>query len=228
VEGLIERKNQGVSFGDADFIQSYLKKQACILVHFYARDIRGELVALFQREGDTRDPNPPIADPLIHDWRKSIDGGKTPPSCYEKIVLVDVVEAMESPKFIVPSLVWVGIPDNLYDFVPDALYLSAKSSFVTRGNRRMVEDWEGVPVDSFPVGTHQRANEIVQSRTEVLKHIPSEQTKLWRNGICFDDMNKWLSTLKVALYPQAVRVFFKEGNEFNFELVDSLFGPLDL
>jgi hypothetical protein len=165
---------------------------------------------------------------LIHDWRKAVDGSTTSPSCYKKIVLVDVVEAMESPELIIPSLVWVGIPDNLYDFLPESLYLSAKNSFVTRGNRRMIEDWEGVPVDSFPIGEHQSANEIIQSRTEVLKHVPSEQTNFWRNGICLDDMNKWLSTLKIALYPQVVGISSKEGSEFDFELVDSLFGPLDL
>ena len=228
VEGLFECKNQGVAFGDSNFIQSYLQKQACVLVHFYARNVRRELVALFQREGDAREPNPPIADPLIHDWRKAVDGRETSPTCHEKIVLVDVVKAMKPPERIVTSLIWVGIPDDLYDFLPDALYLSAKSSFVVRGSRLMIEDWEGVPVDSFPIGEHQSANEIIQSRTEVLKHVPSEQTNFWRNGICLDDMNKWLSTLKIALYPQVVGISSKEGSEFDFELVDSLFGPLDL
>ncbi len=228
VEGLIERKNQGVTFGDANFIQSYLQKQACVFVHFYACNVWRELVALFQREGDAREPDPPISDPLIHDWWKAVDSRDPAPSCYEEIVLVDVIKAMKPPEFIVPSLVWVGIPNNLYDFLPDALYLSAKSSFVGRGGRRMIEDWEGVPIDSFPIGAHQSANEIVQRRTEVLKYIPSEQTNLWRNGISLDDMNKWIATLKVVLYPQAVGVFPKESSEFNFELLDSLCGPLDL
>lgn len=228
-KGLLQRQNKGITFSNAGFIQDYLQKELCILVHFHVRNIDQELVALFQRKGDAGNPSPSIANPLIAEKRSTSDGGDVSPSGDEHVVLVDSVQAMESPEGVIPSLVRVSCADRIYGFLPHALYLSAKSGFVTRGNRSVIEDREfGVARRGLVIPADEATGKIVQGSSEVLDDIPGNEGNLWRNPACFHDVDKWLTGLRISIYLQAVGVSFNERRDGDFELLDTLVGPLDL
>ena len=54
-------------------------------------------------------------------------------------MLINAVQGMETPKRVIPSLVWLGSVDSVYSILPHALYLSRLSGFVLRGG---IEDRE--------------------------------------------------------------------------------------
>ena len=74
------------------------------------------------------------------------------PSGQQQTVFVSDVEVMESPKIVVPSLVWFDSVDNVEGFLPQSLYLSGKRGLLLFGrwdifkNRKSRYQWsESLP-----------------------------------------------------------------------------------
>lgn len=89
-------------------------------------------------------------------------------------MLVDDIKAMESPERVIPSLVWVEIPDRIYNFLPHALYFSCKSGFEFRGRDRPVENWELDLLSRLvPISSDKCASEMIESGAEIVDSVSS-------------------------------------------------------
>jgi len=218
-------QNHWITFSDVGLIENYLRKEWCALVHFRVEE--SELIALFQYRRST-ETDPSISIPLVPNGGRSANRCDISDPGEKHIVFVDGVKAMESPERVIPSLVWVDVPDRIDDFLPHALYFCSKSGFAFRGRNRTVEDWElGLWTGAFPIGADKLTGKMVQSAAQVMNSIPNNAKQGWRNRVSLEDLNNWLRGVRLDIYAHGVGLRISEDAERGFELLDMFFGPLD-
>jgi hypothetical protein len=222
---LRKRENHRVAFSDIGLIENYLRKELCVLIDFRVQEL--ELLALFQY---SKFPEvcPSISIPLIGDEGITIYSSDVSEASEQHIVLVDGVKAMESPERVIPSLVWVDIPDRIYSFLPHAMYFCRKTGFELRGRNRSVENWEFDLIRDFlPVSDNKGACEMIEGASQVVNGIPDDAKQLWRDRISLKDMDSWLRGVCIHIYVDGIRISASEGAQLHPEISDMFFGPVD-
>ncbi len=238
-ERFSENSKYDFSFRNPRLIERYLQEKLWILVHLRFRKINGECVACFQREsisqsrrsfGDNAFGAPSYQVVAQLPMEAGIDERDGRTSGHQKAVLIDNVEAMETPQGIIPSLVWLDSLDGIYSILPHAIYLSRKSSLLILGSRHTFADWETNILGRFGLRSDpdESARQVVQSASQVLNRVSSDQTEMNWNRSNFCDCVGSLSALRISLYESAIRVSFAEVDSGTHEIVDVLIGPLDL
>jgi hypothetical protein len=235
---LFEDSKYDFSFRDPRFIERYLQEKLRILIHLRFREINGECVALFQRE--------PVSQTRGCLWNNAysalrpqvftqatmeagIDERDGSSGGHQKAVLINNVEAMEPPKGVIPSVVWLDSLDGIYSVLPHALYLSRKSGLLVLGERFTIADWESNILGRFGVSRSDKtASEVIESASQVLNRVSCDQTEMNWDRSNFGDCVDSLSALRISIYSGAVRAAFGETNSGNPEIVDVFIGPLDL
>jgi len=225
---LRQSKGNGVALSNAGFIENYLRKELCFFVHFQVRSIKRELVALFQHCGHSGDTSPYIAIPLVKNGREAIYCRDSSVGRDEHVVLIDGVKTVETPQRVIPSFVWVNIPDRLYDLLPHALYLGGKSGFTLLGRNRAFEDWElrmwSGDVASAP---NESTCEAIEGTPQIVNRVAHNCGGSWWEGLCLEDMDHWLRRVRFDIYPQAVRLRIDECPKGDFEIGEMFLGPFD-
>lgn len=184
-------------------------------------------MALFQHNRGT-ETEPSISVPLIFNGRKAIYCRDVSDPGEKHIVLVNSVKAMESPERVIPSLVWVDVPDRIYNFLPHALYFCSKSGLEFRGRNRLIEDWElSLWARLLAVDDDKGAGEMIESRAEVVNSIPHDAKQRWRDRVSLQDVDDWLKGIAIDIYPQGVRTRAIKNPHSGLEVLDMFFGPLD-
>src|SRR5580704_3789728 len=234
---LFKNNKYDFSFRDPRFIERYLQEKLWILVHARLFGINGDCVACFQREsipegqsGVTVD----ASDALGQELRRAaaegrVDERKGCASGHQKAMLVDNVEAVESPQGIIPSLVWLDSLDRIYGVLPHALYLSRKSGVLLLGERFTLADWETDVLGRLGLSRHsdEPTREVIKSASQVLNRVSSNHAEMCWNRSHFCDCINSLSSLRISLYDSAIGVSSREVVSGSPEIIDVLIGPVD-
>ena len=235
IKGISQNKEQRFSFANPRFIERYIDGKLYILVHFRVGKINQEIIACFEKF--CSDPVV-VGQPCGRTSREDrlglcqmlsrIEAREIVPDRYQQSVLVNLVEGMEQPQCVIPSLVWFDFPDRVYNILFHALYLSSEG-LVLRGFGDFIEDREGsLRVGNFSVCHYEGASQIVEAAPKILERISAEQREFGWDIACLGEVIDWLSRLWITLYPETVRLGVTEGGEGQLEILDVLLGPLDL
>ncbi len=240
VEGVGDRK----TLSNPRLIEHYRKSEINILVWFRIKGIDVDYIACFQRE----DP-PSRADVILN----SDSGGKTvpisgtlhcvPSAVFEEssvpadieqpegcrngskgLVFVENVQLMQPPQVRINSVMWIESLDYLFSIWREATYFGVKGVFSLGSLLRWINERK----TSAAVDVRgERANHMIQSAPQVMESVSDGGSNIGRIAD-LDHAIDQLTRVRVSLGSDFVRVLVPEGEEFIFDFVDVLFGPLNL
>ena len=143
----------------------------------------------------------------------------------QEAVLVGVVQFMEFPESIIPTLVRLESADEVFRRRAHSLYFSLNRGFVLGGS--LVDRKLGLVVRGSAGGLHQLPSKVTETAAQLV------------DGLSRDDgeFQGWLtrapryiesvSRLRVVLGKDTIRVGAAEGADPGVELIDVVFGPFD-
>jgi hypothetical protein len=150
----------------------------------------------------------------------------------QEAMLVDVVEFVENPKLLVPSLVRLQSLDESHCGPGDSLYFGAASGFqflekVSKvfglsKNREAV--FSGGLVAS---GVNELPDEVIQSGSQIVENITDDDGQgqgNWRARWKAVDL---IAGLRVVLGVDGIRVRVEKSVNPSLKVTDVLFGPFD-
>lgn len=144
-------------------------------------------------------------------------------------MFVSNVQLVETPEGVVPTLVWLDSHDRIYGVLPHALYLSRKSGLLLFGGWCQLGDWKARILSRLAiVRQDQPIGEVIQSTPEVLNGVPGNEPNVGWNRSNLGDPIDFVSTIRVKIYSDGVRVGLHEGSRGRLEIVDVFVGPIDL
>jgi hypothetical protein len=232
----IQQQRQWRPFGNGGFIERYLAQKAHILLRVRNRDGQ-EFLAYVERFDsssdnlsklvpDTRFVSSMLLDELIlFAWRHGTPKVHATHSEQEP-VLIDVVEAVEGPQRVIPSLVRLQPVDLLLRHLPHAWYLSGESGLVLLGT---IEYREACLRGGFATAPlDQKMDRVIQGTTHVLEHITQHEAELDRKlGDASDEVTN-LSGMVIHFGSDTQVVGLPEKIDSVLEIVDVLVGPVVL
>ena len=256
---LLKRFDDRLTLNNVRLPERYFKNDLHILMHIrsvnfdaisrQSRQVSSEFVACFERtpslmrtEVQVKGVNLGIsrnaAQPLMiehsldnHSLQVSREHNDTDcgPDSYQNSMLVDIVESVESPEGVIPSLVWLAGLDCLYRCLRHSLYFSGRFGFVFRG---IIADREISRLENLRVCRavdHRKVvSEMIQSRPEIEQHISRYAADAQRDIVGLHEIvNTCLRNIVVRLDANHIGIRIKEGFDFRFEIADVLFGPFD-
>jgi len=146
----------------------------------------------------------------------------------QEAVFISSVELMETPQHVVPSLVWQARTDEVFSFFPHAMYFSSKRALLPWGGRNVFDDWEaGLASHLSAVSGDKRTCQIVESASEVLKNVSSDERKIvgHNNVIAYAVENAM--RIRLSLWGNAARVRAKKGVKRVLKVTEVVVGPLN-
>ncbi len=238
IERIPEYTHDGFTFANPRLIQRYVEGKLNILVHCRIREINQEIIACFQVEAIRPNPIEPCNS---RSWAGSdvwlglgqmfcnVEVVKSDASCKQQSVLVPPIEGVEPPESVIPSLVWFDRPDRVNSVLFQALYFSRKAGLVLRGTRDFIEDGECILRSCNPaIFPNEGRNQIVERTPEVLHGIACDERDFRRDFFYLRETVVILTRLRIAIYGDFVGVGVDEAVIDRVEILDVLFGPLDL
>jgi hypothetical protein len=237
---LMERLNNLFTPSQSNFIESYAKGEFEILLHLRSRNGE-EYFAHLQREGCvTRAgdnalkvggclrggiaPHKDFCEVFTLTGQQIVvDEG----TCGRKqqTMLVDVVEAVETPQQFIPSLIWLQRIDLGDVSLSRSLYFSSELRrcvlLQTFGNGKSGEPtwYPSIHEDELPY-------KMVKSRTEVLNSVSSDSGDREGNVLGTEKTPLHIPRMSVVLEVNAIGVAIEKEPDSFFELLDVLIGPV--
>src|SRR5215213_8481133 len=250
IDHILERFKNRFTIDNPRFVERYIKGELDILLEFrYIGDLverHPEFVAHFQRASSARERhgnrdgtdlrvagvNGPslLSGERLHNAhsqeRRGDEGCHVNPGNEQRLVLVDNIEFMQPPHCVIPSLIRLAPVDSFYSSSRHALYFSVTLGFVFRGVLKNRE------ASLFPRLTlrdgNQMERQVIQSRAQVVDDIPGDSGKSERGiGGANDVILDSLRNLRIGLGPRFIRLGVQKGAEFNLEITEMLFGPVN-
>jgi hypothetical protein len=232
IERLPHNHYQGFTFADPSLVKRYLKLELYILIHFRVGRIDDEFLALFHKQRFS--PTDPQVGSVVKDasgpqMLTEIELPHCGPSSQQQTMFVSDIEIMESPKIVVPSLVWFDTFDDVNRFLPHSLYLSRKRGLFIFGGRNVFKDRKsGGFGNSSVVDSNEMADQIVESTPDVLENVTSDKQNFRRDRRDLDRIVDVLSGIRISLFSDHVWITGYECIESGMQLLDVLVGPVDL
>lgn len=219
---LPERFRDRLTLRNPKFVERYLKGEMQILILYILSRKHGEHVACFERF-----PSVVAGGDVMGMLRAN--AAKEHTDRDQESVLVDIVESVESPKGVIPSLVRCASVDTFFGRLRHTLYFSLRAGFVTRG---IVEDREaGVPKNPLiprPVQPSELESQMIQCSPEIGEGIPGDDGNQRRNRSCAGEpIDHEIRSLRVRLSSNEIWVRVEECAKGDIKIVDMLFGPFD-
>jgi len=232
----LSQHHQCRPFGDLRFVDAYREVKAHFVIRFRCGDSQ-EFVASFQRDWRKDVFGDEIWKSLARHQEKSfweatcsrqfLSWAEGASRIYnaqgqEQTVLVDVVELVKLPEEKVSSLVWTDTVENFESILPYGWYNSVQHGFITMGR---VSDWE------FRVGSDnwdKSARDVIESATQTVKNIAKDQWNLNGNGRNIADIVADVASLRIGLSERRDGMFIMESPQGRLQLLDVLFGPIQL
>jgi hypothetical protein len=225
VKQVVERYHQGLSIDNPLLIERYIKGEIHVLMHF--RLTGKEYLSLYEAldswQAEVTEAKSGVkevsADMKAH-LLKPGDGSE------QSMVLIGNIKSMEHPQRIIPTLVRFGSVDGIYGTLRHTLYISVVSGLVSRG---VVEDGKsGLVPRSLAVGKHELPSEVVERAAEVVDGVSGHQPECGGKGSEMCDVKLFISCLGIELGSKTGRFFGKELLTGDFQIMDMLFGPVNL
>jgi hypothetical protein len=147
----------------------------------------------------------------------------------QQSVFVGDVQSVQTPKRIIPSPVWLKRADHGFCILMDVFYLAFKPLLIFLESGLLIRDRErSETARLFTVYPDEGTNQIIESGSEVLEHVPGDQWHLIRNNPRLRNVINWLSCLRIDPPSDSNRVRGGKRLDHGVEFLDMLFGPLDL
>ena len=144
----------------------------------------------------------------------------------EMSVLVDIIQLVDQPEGLAPSIIRLGSVDEFFRARIDSLYLSQKLGFVF--GRDIVNGELVRLARCSAVGLNELPNQMIEGGPQVVNGIADDAGKIVREfGQDFDPKD-CASRLRVLLGNDSVTVGFAKGDKSLLKIVDVMFGPFDL
>jgi hypothetical protein len=144
-------------------------------------------------------------------------------------VLVNDVEMMKGPKFVVRSLVRLEKADSFSSFLPQEwLYFSTKQVFKSisgLGNRKS-DHCEFLGIGNA-VGAGKLIDEVIPRTSDAMDGIPDDKRELGQNWPELDQMIFRNLGLSIVLGNRFIGFSCEEGIPFPLELTEVMFGPFN-
>lgn len=235
--GLAQNYKQRDAFDYLRFVDRYLNGKLNILVKFRRRGINQEFLAIAQRES-SGDGDVSLRESLrklfgveverFLEWL-SCEARSGRSSGYQQPMLVDFVKLVQAPENVISSLVWFEASDFVDSLFLSSLYFSVKSGLQLFGSRSLFEDWEiSAGRKTLPTSGNQGAGHVVQCSSKVLNHVSGGGDERQGNRVSLRNDVNYLAGLEVWLSDDFIRVSTHEAVKQGTEILDVLFGPMDL
>ncbi len=146
---------------------------------------------------------------------------------YEQSMLVNVVQLIQDPEILVPSLVRSCAIDDVQYKLSTAIYFSSLFGVEFIDG---VVDWEArdTVFRRTAIYFNQVPNQVVESAPERVQGLPSDNTHLGSNNELSRDVVGDIPGFFISFNSDNVTAFFSEPNNHGFKLVEMLLGPLQL
>lgn len=237
---------QRLRLDDLRLAQRYVESKLHVLVKFRIRGIDEEFIARFQREENVRWPEEGInggelqavervawvsgvnTSEHLAGMRPDIDASIPGPNREQQTVLLDVVQLVQNPEAVIPSLVGFNRVDCIECLLPRTLHFSLLFGFIFLGaieNRKV-----------YPVGfrrtvlrfaTDDLVGKMVEGAPKIVNCIPGEQGQRLGSGFSPKDIIDRLARVRIALDSDFIGVRVEEGPDTAIEITDVIFGPFD-
>lgn len=155
--------------------------------------------------------------------------GERRSDCYYESVLVGVVQFMEYPERVSPSLVRFGRSDSILRRLRHALYFSWRVGSVFRGviGDGEVRGLENSFVGDF-IGKDEMIGQVVKGGSQVEQNITdNERDTARRLGDTGHKILNSLRCLRVGLDCDGIRLSTEKELDFPLQVEDVLFGPFE-
>lgn len=143
-------------------------------------------------------------------------------------VLVYVVQAMQQPQIVVPSLIWFERVDQINRRLAHSLYWSTShASYVYLG--RSADRENGVAqIEAGPaMEGGKSASKMVERTPQILNHVPDNKWPILGDRPKNLGAIDTLVGLRVILEDEFIAAGFIKGFQPRAEITDVLFGPFD-
>ena len=232
----LERFKHRLTLDNPRLAERYVKVEIDIHVLFRLRGQNVQYVARFQRaqapcvrdaKHNRRIEQDSVAELLKFPSQlcgESNSGAHVGSPCNEQeVVLVDVVQAMNLPKEVIPTRIRLGRVDEVYRRLAYSLYFSRRVGLVILGT--LIDREGGLNSDLVPISHDQLASQVVQSGSQVLDRISGDKGQLQRSVNGLDDVVDQVTRFRIALGPDFVWFGIQKGPDCPVEIDDVLFGP---
>jgi len=141
------------------------------------------------------------------------------------LVLVPIVDFIESPNEFVPRLVMLDRAENVHRSLMRGLFYGFETGFQFVGilNQREVL----LPLPGSPLAPSLMPKDVERS-AEVVNGVGGNRSESRGDIVTSLDDKPYLPPLRIELTDRRVRVGFQEGSAGEFKISDVLFGPFDL
>ena len=238
IEHVLQHFKDRFTLDNPRLIERDLEGELLILVHFIIRGTNEELIACIQREkvvsgpdAQTRDGNSKRLSQRLLQKPSHVTcnvyalKGRT--SGDKESMLIDLVQAVETPKRVISSFVRFDRVNRVYGVLPHALYFSRLSGFVLRGRVKErevdMEEWPRLP----RADQNKLISQMVKGAAKVLDNVSGNDCDVRRDILNADEVIDWSSRHSVAPGSDFVWGFSDKGFDSAIQIVDVLVGPCD-
>jgi hypothetical protein len=147
-------------------------------------------------------------------------------SCHkQETVLVEIVQLVEYPKYLVPTLVRLNGRKELYKSRAELLFFGKVSGFIFG---RSLANWKVRPsVRGSTVGLVCPPRQMIQCTSQVVDSVSGNQGE-GDGGLASNlDLMDFISRLRVILDSEFIRILVPECLHSGFEIFDVLVGSFD-
>ena len=138
----------------------------------------------------------------------------------EQSVLVNVVEPVEGPERLIPSVIWLDTVERFERLLLYAGYDSFQGGYVGLGGMS-----DGELCVSFDDGNYP-TREVIESAAKTVQDITGDERYVSRDRGNLADVIRQFSSLRIYLSERRNWVRFVEDSNSSKELLEVLFGPI--
>lgn len=225
-------------FGDAGFVNAYCEVKAHILIRFRIGNGQ-EFLACVQRHWQ------PIFGTELHSrlfptgeskhhvmWAERLLNrhflwSEVMHEVYgadgqEQSVLVNVVEPMEGPERVIPSVVWLDTVERFERLLLNAGYDSSQGGYVGLGGMSDGELCVFCDDGNYPT------REVIESGAKTVQNVTSNERYVSRDRGNLADAIREFSSIQIYLSERRNWVRFVEDSNSSKKFLEVLFGPIQL
>jgi hypothetical protein len=246
IRHIMERFDRRFTFDNPRLVERYLKGELSIAVHFMVDGFPEEFVAHLQGTEGTdwtdNDGRPVVENLLGHTCSNRVglsqveEHGfahrgnvetKVLRHCeHEQMMLVGIVHVLELPKSVsLPAFVRLGCVNCIYNFLPNALYVSNSRGLVVRGAPADREIHAVLRRRRASAMQSKLVGDLVERGSEILDYVGGDSCKRIGNVGNMAHIVNALSGLRCIFHEDCIGVGFEEFSQSKLKILDVLFGP---